>query len=224
MWKQCHLDQHSLVVFDPWRVPYQGLSGQSWPGNDCNQGVLRNPQSSCITGTSPSDCLVSYPGHSFGDFYPSEEMLQANGQWKLVFTLGKIVSYFSSLEKKIPSEKKQILWCGRRVGMTQRVSAYILSPALLLKITRWLCDDICVYVYMYIFIYIYIYIISMSRHQQRYLWPFPANLLYRPSLPAGLQGYILYRHRAIVYGISTLKISILVNLHQNIKIGKHVML
>ena len=27
----------------------------------------------------------------------------------------------------------------------------------------------------------------------------PATLLYRPSLPAGPQGYILYRHRAVVY-------------------------
>ena len=39
-------------------------SGQSGPGSDSNEVVLRIPQSSCITGTSPSDCLVSYPGHS----------------------------------------------------------------------------------------------------------------------------------------------------------------
>ena len=31
---------------------------------DGNEGVLRIPQSSSIAGTSPSDCLVSYPGHS----------------------------------------------------------------------------------------------------------------------------------------------------------------
>ena len=37
--------------------------GQSRPGSDGNKGVLCTPQSSCITGTSPSDCLVSYPGH-----------------------------------------------------------------------------------------------------------------------------------------------------------------
>ena len=29
-----------------------------------NKRVLRSPQSSSITGTSPSDCLVSYPGHT----------------------------------------------------------------------------------------------------------------------------------------------------------------
>ena len=30
--------------------------GQSGPGSDGNDGVLRIPQSSSITGTSPSDC------------------------------------------------------------------------------------------------------------------------------------------------------------------------
>ena len=37
---------------------------QSGPGSDDNEGVIRIPQSSSITGISPSDCLVSYPGHS----------------------------------------------------------------------------------------------------------------------------------------------------------------
>ena len=36
---------------------------QSRPGGDGNEEVLRIPQSSCIIGTSPSDCLVSYLGH-----------------------------------------------------------------------------------------------------------------------------------------------------------------
>ena len=39
--------------------------GQSGPGSDGNEGVLRIPQSSTsITGASVSDRLVSYPGHS----------------------------------------------------------------------------------------------------------------------------------------------------------------
>ena len=38
--------------------------GQSGPGSDGNEGVLRIRQSSSINGTSPSDCLVSYPEHS----------------------------------------------------------------------------------------------------------------------------------------------------------------
>ena len=45
------------------------LSGTTTPdqngsGNDGNKGVLRIPQNSRITGTSPLDCLVSYPEHS----------------------------------------------------------------------------------------------------------------------------------------------------------------
>ena len=40
--------------------------GQSGPGSNGNEGVLHIPQSSSIAGTSPSDCLVSYPGHSLG--------------------------------------------------------------------------------------------------------------------------------------------------------------
>ena len=40
--------------------------GQSKPGSDGNEEVLSIPQSSSITETSPSDCLVSYPGHLLG--------------------------------------------------------------------------------------------------------------------------------------------------------------
>ena len=40
--------------------------GQSGPGSDGKEGVLRIPKSSSITGASPSDYLVLYPGHSFG--------------------------------------------------------------------------------------------------------------------------------------------------------------
>ena len=39
------------------------LSGKSGPGSDGNERVLCIPQSSSITGASPSDCFVSYLGH-----------------------------------------------------------------------------------------------------------------------------------------------------------------
>ena len=38
----------------------------------------------------------------------------------------------------------------------------------------------------------------MSHRQHGPPWPSLATCLYRPSLPVGLQGYILYRHRAVV--------------------------
>ena len=47
---------------------------QSEPGSDGNEGVLHISQSSSITGTSPSDFLMSYPGQSLGGGYPSVEM------------------------------------------------------------------------------------------------------------------------------------------------------
>ena len=37
---------------------------QNAPGSDGNEGLLHISQSSSITGTSPSDCLMSYLGHS----------------------------------------------------------------------------------------------------------------------------------------------------------------
>ena len=48
--------------------------GQNEPESNGTEGVLRISQSSRITGVSPSDCLVSYPGHSLRDFYLSAEM------------------------------------------------------------------------------------------------------------------------------------------------------
>ena len=50
--------------------------GQREPKSDGNKGVLCIPQSYSITGTSPSDCLVSYPGHSLGDSYPLQRCSQ----------------------------------------------------------------------------------------------------------------------------------------------------
>ena len=52
-------------------LPGATIPGQSRPGSNGDEGVVRIPQSPSITGTSPSDCLVSYPGHSLGGSYPS---------------------------------------------------------------------------------------------------------------------------------------------------------
>ena len=55
------------------------ILGQSGPGSHGNEGVLRIPQSSSITGPSPSDCLMLYPGHSLegGAYYPSAKVQSA---------------------------------------------------------------------------------------------------------------------------------------------------
>ena len=41
-------------------LPGASTTGQSGPKSDYNDGVLRISQSSSITETLPSDCLVSY--------------------------------------------------------------------------------------------------------------------------------------------------------------------
>ena len=50
-----------------WTLSGATSPGQSGPGSNSNEGVLRIPQSSSITGTSPSDCLGSYRGHLLWD-------------------------------------------------------------------------------------------------------------------------------------------------------------
>ena len=50
------------------------MPGLSGPRSNGNEGVLRIPQSPSITGTSPADCLVSYPGHSWWGSYLSAEV------------------------------------------------------------------------------------------------------------------------------------------------------
>ena len=61
------------------------IPGQSGPGSNGNEGVLRIPQSSNITGTSPPNCLVSYLGHSLVGSYSSTEVQSvystAPGDW-----------------------------------------------------------------------------------------------------------------------------------------------
>ena len=51
--------------------------GQRRSGSNSNEGVYRIPQSFSITGTSPSDCLVPYLGHSLEGTYSSGEMQSA---------------------------------------------------------------------------------------------------------------------------------------------------
>ena len=46
-------------------------TGTGGPGSTVSEGMLRIPEKFSITGASPSDCLVSYTGHSLGKSYPS---------------------------------------------------------------------------------------------------------------------------------------------------------
>ena len=50
------------------------MLAQRGPGSNGNEGVFHIPQGHSIAGTSTSDCLVSYLGHSLGVSYPSAEV------------------------------------------------------------------------------------------------------------------------------------------------------
>ena len=77
MQKSVKWRKYGLVLFNPEIEPLSGATtpSQSGSGGDSNEGVLCIPQNASITGISPSDCLVSYPGHSLGGSYPSAEVL-----------------------------------------------------------------------------------------------------------------------------------------------------
>ena len=50
------------------------MLGESGPVSNGNEEVLCIPQSPSISGTTPSDCLVSYLGHSLKGSDPSAEV------------------------------------------------------------------------------------------------------------------------------------------------------
>ena len=63
--------------------------GQSEPESSGNKGMLHIPQSSSITGTSPSDCLVSYLIGEERGLTPSTEVQSrystAPADWAMLF-------------------------------------------------------------------------------------------------------------------------------------------
>ena len=72
-------------------LPGATTPGQSCPGNDGNEGVLCIPQSSSITETLPSACLVSLAGYSLGRSYSSPEKQSvystATANWALILKI-----------------------------------------------------------------------------------------------------------------------------------------
>ena len=54
----CISTQFNFIWLIDWNLSSDTTPGQSGPGNDGNEKVLHIAQSSSITGTSLSDCLV----------------------------------------------------------------------------------------------------------------------------------------------------------------------
>ena len=103
------------------------MLGHSEPGSNDNEGVLHIPQGPCITGTSPSDCLVSYLGHSLGGVLP--------------FSREAVGVFYS------PS------WLGKREYDTPYIYIYM---CVCVCVCVCVYIYIYIYVYIYIYIYIYI--------------------------------------------------------------------
>ena len=81
-------------------LPSATAPGQSEPRNDGNEGVHCKPQSSSISGTTPSNCLVSYPGHLLGESYPFAEMQSvhstAPADWRWSYTSAEMQWVYST--------------------------------------------------------------------------------------------------------------------------------
>ena len=84
--------------------------GQSEPGSDGNEGVLRIPQSSRITRISPSDFLVSYPGHSLGvgGSYSSAKPTEQINKCILVY---RWICIYILLNKVLHWKSSWLYWC-----------------------------------------------------------------------------------------------------------------
>ena len=81
------------------------IPDQSGPGSNGNEEVLHIPQSSSITGTSPSDCLVSYLGHSS---YPSAEVQSVYFSGQAEPRL-RLLTY-NILQHKTSEEEQKVQW------------------------------------------------------------------------------------------------------------------
>ena len=87
---------------------------QSGPGNERGFGI---PQSSSITGNSPSDCLVSYPEHFLGVSYPSAEKQSvystAPADWAMCIYIYIYIhthTHLPKLSARIVYDTRSILW------------------------------------------------------------------------------------------------------------------
>ena len=115
--------------------------GHSGSGSNVNEGVLRISQSSFMTGTSPSDCLVSYRGHSLVGVLPlckgTIGVFYSPSQLGNVFLFGQSVpvkDYRADLEKL---EQDHTLCCsGHVIHCYKFIVFYLIRHANRLDLSR----------------------------------------------------------------------------------------
>ena len=114
-----------IIQFSTQKVPFQTIKfsirdmtisgastpGPSGPGSDGNEGVHHIPQSSSITGTWPSDCLVSYIQDThWGVFQRCSRCFLQLQAMKIMITKSEIKAKITRLS----DNKKKGIW--REVG------------------------------------------------------------------------------------------------------------
>ena len=95
---------------------------QSRPGSDSNEGVLHVPQSPCITGTSPSDCFVSYPGDLLGESYPSAKKQSVYSTAPAEGAINFLVLWVICLRSSLTHFKNEPEYLTRSWGFTDEIS------------------------------------------------------------------------------------------------------
>ena len=148
-------------------------SGHGGSGSDGRKGVLYISQRSSITGTSPSDCFVSYPRHSFGESYPFAEMQSVYStvpaDWVIQITINIYISRVIFREHVLLLFGDSILDQNNNLPLCNMLDTSIFanfhSLSLIgvrfhLKITWYknlslfYLTMLCLYIYIYIYIYI----------------------------------------------------------------------
>ena len=107
--------------------------GQSGPGSDSNEQVLHIPQSSSITGTSPPDCLVSYPGHSL-----KREVLplcrEAISGFYSSVQMGKVLSQAIPSSSASMSKVSNKLWQNEKDSLWNQINIFCLRSSVKMQV------------------------------------------------------------------------------------------
>ena len=92
---------------------------QSGPESDSNERVLHIPQSSNHTRTSPSDCLMSYPEHSFfWGFFFAGIYSSAEKQSVYITPHPQLTGTKGSQVHKVKKKKKKKRMCSKINGIS----------------------------------------------------------------------------------------------------------
>ena len=133
---------------------------QSGSGSDGNKGLLCIPQNSSITGTSPSDCLVSYLGYSFaggGGLTPQQRcsqcILQPQSTGQLLTIVQQLANHNMQNSSRIMHmHSRGILFIDiwlwwKQLKLPKNAYVYTYKYA-------YMCACVCVCVYIYILVFL----------------------------------------------------------------------